>query len=100
MTRAVTPFASQILKHRLNRGKEHPARLAERRGEAGLARPQGPLVWVHGASVGEVVTVIPLIERLRKQDLAVLVTSGTVTSAMLAEHRMPSGAIHQFIPLD
>jgi 3-deoxy-D-manno-octulosonic-acid transferase len=96
----VTPFAPQILNRRLNRGKEHPARLAERRGETNVTRPAGPLVWVHGASVGEVTTVIPLIERLRKQDLAVLVTSGTVTSAMLAENRMPAGVIHQFIPLD
>jgi 3-deoxy-D-manno-octulosonic-acid transferase len=100
ITRAVTPFAPQILNRRLNRGKEHPARLAERKGETTVTRPPGPLVWVHGASVGEVTTVLPLIERLRKQDLAVLVTSGTVTSAMLAEHRMPAGAIHQFIPLD
>jgi 3-deoxy-D-manno-octulosonic-acid transferase len=100
ITRAVTPFAPQILNRRLNRGKEHPARLAERRGETNVTRPAGPLVWVHGASVGEVTTVIPLIERLRKQDLAVLVTSGTVTSAMLAENRMPAGVIHQFIPLD
>jgi 3-deoxy-D-manno-octulosonic-acid transferase len=99
-TRAATPFAWQILKHRLNRGKEHPARLPERWGESHVPRPKGPLVWVHGASVGEVSTVIPLIERIRKQDFAVLVTSGTVTSAMLAEHRMPAGAIHQFIPLD
>ena len=100
LTRAATPFAAQILKHRLNRGKEHPARLPERWGESRVPRPKGPLVWVHGASVGEVTTVIPLVERIRKQDFAVLVTSGTVTSAMLAEHRMPAGAIHQFIPLD
>ncbi len=100
LTRVVTPFAPQILNHRLNRGKEHPARLAERWGETNVRRPDGPLVWVHGASVGEVATVIPLIERIRTQDFAVLVTSGTVTSALLAEHRMPRGAIHQFIPLD
>jgi len=100
LTRAATPFAPQILKHRLNRGKEHPTRLAERWGETSAPRPSGPLVWVHGASVGEVATVIPLIERIRKQDFAVLITSGTVTSAILAEHRMPAGAIHQFIPLD
>ena len=44
--------------------------------------------------------VVPLIERLRAQDFAVLVTSGTVTSAALAEQRLPAGALHQFIPLD
>ncbi len=44
-----------------------------------LKRPQGPLIWVHGASVGEMLAAVPLIERLRAQDFAVLVTSGTVT---------------------
>jgi 3-deoxy-D-manno-octulosonic-acid transferase len=100
LTKAATPFAAQILKYRLNRGKEHPIRLSERWGKSNVPRPKGPLVWVHGASVGEVTTVIPLIERICRQDFAVLITSGTVTSAMLAEHRMPAGAIHQFIPLD
>jgi len=93
-------MASQVLARRLNRGKEHPERLAERRGEPTLRRPPGPLVWVHGASVGEMLAVVPLIERLRAQDFAVLVTSGTVTSAALAEQRLPDGSLHQFIPLD
>ena len=95
-----SPAAPQVLARRLKRGKEHPERLSERRGEAGVTRPTGPLVWVHGASVGEMLAVVPLIEQLRAQDFAVLVTSGTVTSAALAEQRLPDGAIHQFIPLD
>ncbi|MGA7789871.1 MAG: 3-deoxy-D-manno-octulosonic acid transferase [Xanthobacteraceae bacterium] len=97
---AGSPIAPQVLARRLNRGKEHPERLSERRGEASVERPSGPLVWVHGASVGEMLAVIPLIERLRAQDFAVLVTSGTVTSAALAEQRLPDGTLHQFIPLD
>lgn len=97
---AGSPVAPQVLARRLMRGKEHPERLSERRGETSLTRPQGPLIWVHGASVGEMLAVVPLIERLRAQDFAVLVTSGTVTSATLAEQRLPDGAIHQFIPLD
>ena len=97
---AGSPVARRVLARRLQRGKEHPERLAERRGEPGLTRPRGPLVWVHGASVGEMLAAVPLIEHLRAQDFAVLVTSGTVTSAALAEQRLPDGAIHQFIPLD
>ena len=93
-------MAPQVLAQRLYRGKEHPERLAERRGEATLKRPSGPLIWVHGASVGEMLAAVPLIERLRAQDFAVLVTSGTVTSAALAEQRLPDGTLHQFIPLD
>jgi len=55
LTAIATPLASHVLDHRLKRGKEHPERLPERRGIAGAARPRGPLVWVHGASVGELV---------------------------------------------
>jgi 3-deoxy-D-manno-octulosonic-acid transferase len=97
---AVTPLAPTMLAHRLNRGKEHPARLRERCGEATTGRPGGLLVWVHGASVGEVLAIVPLIDRMRAQGFGVLVTSGTVTSAGLAEQRLPPGVVHQFIPLD
>jgi 3-deoxy-D-manno-octulosonic-acid transferase len=95
-----SPMASQVLTRRLKRGKEHPERLPERLGEASLERPNGPLIWVHAASVGEMLAAVSLIERLRAQGFAVLVTSGTVTSASLAEQRLPDGVIHQFIPLD
>ena len=95
-----SPMASQVLTRRLKRGKEHPERLAERLGEASLERPKGPLIWVHAASVGEMLAAVSLMERLRAQGFAVLVTSGTVTSASLAEQRLPDGVMHQFIPLD
>ncbi len=95
-----TPLAPLILARRLRRGKEPGARLGERRGESGIRRPPGALVWVHGASVGEIVSVLPLIERLRARGIGVLVTSGTVTSGDLAEQRLPADVIHQFVPLD
>ena len=95
-----SPIASQVLTRRLKRGKEHPQRMAERLGQASLERPKGPLIWVHAASVGEMLAAVSLVERLRAQGFAVLVTSGTVTSASLAEQRLPDGVLHQFIPLD
>ena len=95
-----TPLAGILLSHRVKRGKEDPQRLAERRGESTVARPPGPLVWVHGASVGEVAAIIPLVERIASKDFKVLVTSGTVGSAKLCEQRLPAGVIHQFVPLD
>jgi 3-deoxy-D-manno-octulosonic-acid transferase len=100
LTAAGTKLAPHLLEHRLRRGKENPDRLAERRGEPSAPRPPGPMVWVHGASVGEFIAVLPLVERIRSRGFTVLVTTGTVTSAALAEKRLPPGAFHQFIPLD
>jgi 3-deoxy-D-manno-octulosonic-acid transferase len=100
LTAAATPLAPTLVAHRLKRGKELPGRLHERYGESELARPAGSLVWVHGASVGELLAVIPLIKRIHERGFAVLCTSGTVTSANLAEQRLPQGAIHQFVVLD
>ena len=74
--------------------------MAERRGETRIARPDGPLVWIHGASVGEVAAIIPLIERIVAKEFKVLLTSGTVTSAKLAGQWLPPGVIHQYVPLD
>src|SRR5436190_1997991 len=100
LTAAATPLAPALMSHRLKRGKEHAARLNERYGQSELSRPRGSLVWLHGASVGELVSVIPLIERISEKRFAVLCTSGTVTSANLAEQRLPKGVIHQFVILD
>ncbi|KFC75302.1 3-deoxy-D-manno-octulosonic-acid transferase [Bosea sp. LC85] len=94
------PAAAGLLVWRRRRGKEDPTRFAERRGYPGVQRPDQTLVWLHGASVGETVTLLPLIERLQRRGLAVLVTSGTVTSARLLAARLPAGAVHQYLPLD
>lgn len=100
-TRLATPLAPLILAARAARGKEDRARIRERLGHAAIARPPGRLVWVHGASVGESLSALPLIARLMAQgDGNILVTSGTVTSAQMMAARLPEGALHQFVPLD
>lgn len=100
--RLCAPLVPFALKGRLARGKEDGARLGERFGIATIERPPGALVWMHGASVGEMLSVLPLIEGLAKTrpDASILLTSGTVTSARLAAERLPEGVLHQFVPLD
>jgi 3-deoxy-D-manno-octulosonic-acid transferase len=100
LSAASRPLARVVLAQRVRRGKEHRSRLAERRGVTKVTRPPGPLVWIHGASVGELVSVLPLIERISARGVHVLVTSGTVTSSRIAAQRLPSGAVHQFAPVD
>ena len=100
VTSLLAPFAGLLLSYRLRKGKEDASRLDERRGLSDYARPDGPLIWLHGASVGETLSLLPLIERLTQAGLRALVTSGTVTSAELMARRLPPGAIHQFAPLD
>lgn len=99
-TRIAGPLTGFMLNRRLKRGKEDPARIAERHGVPSLARPRGPLVWVHGASVGEIMSVFPLLTRIQRHGFSVLLTSGTVTAAQIATDRMPEGILHQFLPLD
>ena len=99
--RALTPVVGWTLNYRASRGKEDPARLDERWGRGAHPRPAGKLVWVHGASVGECVAALPLIERLvARSNVHVLVTSNTVTSAQLMAERLPPNAFHQFVPID
>jgi 3-deoxy-D-manno-octulosonic-acid transferase len=96
------PLAPRLLGARARRGKEDAARLNERLGRPSIPRPSGPLVWLHGVSVGESLSLLPVIARLRDErpETAILVTSGTVTSARILAERLPPDVIHQYAPVD
>jgi len=102
LTRLARPAAPYILRFRERKGKEDPTRLGERLGRASIMRPEGPVVWVHAASVGETSAVLPLISELaaRRPTLTMLLTTGTVTSARFAASRLGASILHQYVPLD
>ena len=101
LARAEGPLRA-YLRRRMERGKEDAERLPERFGHASLARPEGALLWAHGASVGESLAILPLLERLtaERPGLSALVTTGTVTSARLLARRLREPVHHQFVPVD
>src|SRR5882757_4905474 len=100
LSSAMVPLSPALINRRLKLGKEDPERVGERRGVSADVRPHGPLVWIHGASVGEVLAAAGLIDRLRALNLRILLTSGTVTSAAIVAKRFPADIIHQYVPYD
>ncbi|MEL7300122.1 MAG: 3-deoxy-D-manno-octulosonic acid transferase [Pseudomonadota bacterium] len=97
-TRALLPLAMRSERKKLAAaGMED--RLPEKLGHGDSPRPEGRLLWVHAASVGESLSALNLITRLTKR-ARILVTTGTPTSAKLMAARLPEGAFHRFAPLD
>ncbi|MFT7144523.1 MAG: 3-deoxy-D-manno-octulosonic-acid transferase [Alphaproteobacteria bacterium] len=98
----LAPLVDLWFLKRLIQGKEDKTCLKQRMGMSNIARPAGQLVWFHCASVGESLSILPLISKLlnSEQSLNILVTTGTVTSAKLMKQRLPKGAIHQYVPID
>lgn len=97
-----TPFILGWLFIRKQKGKEDSIRFPERLGYRLPQRPEGRLLWLHGASVGECLSMMPLINRLlaEDKDINIMVTSGTVTSAALMAKRLPQRAFHVYVPVD
>jgi 3-deoxy-D-manno-octulosonic-acid transferase len=107
LTLLAAPAVRPWLRRRARHGREDLARLGERFGHAGRARPAGRLAWVHGASVGESLSALPLARALLTRDpgLSVLMTTGTVSAASVLAGRLTAGpfaerAFHQFVPVD
>jgi 3-deoxy-D-manno-octulosonic-acid transferase len=97
---AAFPIVGAYVAFRASKGKEERGRHGERYGVASVARPSGPLIWVHAASVGETSAVTPLVEAIVDMGIHVVLTTGTVTSAKMVQERLGDRVIHQYVPLD
>ena len=96
------PFIGLYLRRRRAMGREDAERFAERFGYSSRPRPSGRLIWCHAASVGETSSLLILIKKLHElhPDISVLLTTGTVTAARMIMPRLPSYAVHQYMPID
>lgn len=103
LVRIMYPIAiRRYIEKRKKMGKEDIKRFNERVGRPLMPRPEGRLIWLHGASVGESISMLPLINRLLElySDAHVMVTTGTTTSAEVMAKRLPERAFHQYLPID
>lgn len=102
LTRLAAPLLGFALQARAQRGKEDILRLNERFAKRLPPRRPGPLVWLHGASVGESRVLLELGRRLiaARPSLMLVFTSQTLTSARLMGRQLPDNAIHAMAPLD
>ncbi|TIT58307.1 MAG: 3-deoxy-D-manno-octulosonic acid transferase, partial [Mesorhizobium sp.] len=97
---AAYPLIGPYVAWRTSRGKEDRVRRRERYGVAGRPRPEGPMIWIHAASVGETLAVVPLVESILDYGVNIVLTTGTVTSAQVVDERLGDRIIHQYVPLD
>ncbi|MFT5703048.1 MAG: 3-deoxy-D-manno-octulosonic-acid transferase [Rickettsiales bacterium] len=98
----LSPFITLYLLFRKLKKKEDQIRFGERFGYSKITKPNGSLIWIHSASVGESKSALTLAEKLLKQypKINILMTSGTITSASEIGKNLPERTIHQFIPVD
>ena len=95
-------FSPLIILIRLIKKKEHLTRFKEKFTFFSKKRRKGNLIWFHGASVGELMSAIPLIEKLEKDNgiKQILVTTSTLSSAKIFTKFKFVKTIHQFFPVD
>lgn len=98
----LSPFAPTLLRHRLKTGKELPGRLNERWAKNLAPRPEGTLIWMHGASIGESKLLLGIANAIltKRADVTFIFTSQTASSAGILGANLPEGSLHQMAPID
>jgi len=84
------PFILLTLLYRLKINKEDRARISERLGKTKHLRPNGPIIWIHCASVGESLSTLSLVNKIVAdyQNIHVLITTGTITAAKILSKKI------------
>ncbi len=91
-----------IILYRLFKKKEHLSRFKEKFCYFSKKRIRGKLIWFHGASVGELQSIVPLLEKFEKNKeiQQILITSNTLSSSRIVEKIKIKKIVHQFFPVD
>ena len=95
-------FSPIIIIYRILRNKEDKKRYIEKFSVPSKKRAKGKLIWFHGASVGEILSIIPLIKNYEKNKSIdqILITSSTLSSSKVLQKFKFKKTIHQFYPID
>ena len=95
-------FSPIILIIRLIKKKEDIFRFREKFCIFSKKRGAGRLVWFHGASVGEIQSIVPIIEKLENESKIkkILITSNTLSSSKIIKKLKFKKVVHQFFPID
>ena len=95
-------FSPFIFLIRIIKKKENNLSVKQKLGFANHKRRKGRVIWFHGASVGEILSVIPLIEKYEKSKIIdqILITSNTLSSSKIIKNYNFKKITHQFFPID
>ncbi len=95
-------FSPIIIFYRILKNKEHKKRFIEKFSISSKKRNKGKLIWFHGASVGEIMSIIPLVKNFEKNSSIsqILITTSTLSSSKVLEKFKFKKTVHQFYPID
>ena len=102
MTKIIRPLFYLFFIYRFLKNKEERGKYSERKGFSSNKKPKGKIVWVHAASVGEALSSLPLIDKLKELSpkINILITTSTKTSKEIIVKKKIDDLIHQYAPWD